>query len=278
MSVLSPEETERLRGLRGLVATCILTGTVDPDYAQAREDMRAFNVEHGFKNVEYRNFYCVLVESGRDAVVAHAMAQGYDYVLQIDADAAPFPQDALVRLLYDAYVRVPHADAVGAYCQLKDAPYLPTIDTGTGTWEPHFPGEGLLRVIRTGGHFLLCKRSAYERFGPPWHRARRAIAPIDALREVDIFARTKLDGRNPFASTREWETLLAEARKSQTPEQMVGEDSGFCDRLTSRGGSIYVDCDLVAGHVGRLHITPDMLKQELERRAQRERTICGVFE
>lgn len=271
------QSLDDLRGLRGLVATCVLSGSVEEEYAAAHEEMRCFNNDSGFRNVEYKRFHCVLVENGRDEVAMHALQQGYDFVLQIDADAAPFAPDSLLRLLQRAYVDCPEADAVGAYCQLKQAPYLPTIDTGTGTWEERYPGEGLLPVIRTGGHFLLTKTSAFRRFGPPWHRTRLGWRPIDALAEVDNFARMKLHGANPFAKSPEWQTLVDEAKKvSGAGPSSVGEDSGFCDALLAAGGRIYVDTDLVVGHIYRGSVTPQMLKDKMEERRRMLRVACGV--
>lgn len=267
-----------LRTLRGLVATCVGVGGVDADFAAAREEMRVFNVEHGFRAIEYRTEPCVLVEAGRDAVALHALQQGYDWCLQIDADAAPFPPDACLRLLQRAYVDAPDADAVGAYCQLKQAPHLPTIDTGTGTWEVHYPGEGLLPVIRTGGHFLLVKTAAYRRLGEaPWHRTRVAPTLLRTLSELDNAARQRFSNRNPFAALGEWDVLLEAARQEpQGAVSAVGEDSGFCDRLTAAGGRLYVDTDLVAGHVTKSFITPQMLKGHMDARARQVAAACGA--
>lgn len=271
-------ETPDLSALRGLVATCVGVGGVDSDFASAREEMRVFCVENGFKNIEWRTFPCVLVEAGRDEVAMHALREGYDWVLQIDADAAPFPPDALLRLLRRAYVDAPDADAVGAYCQLKQPPYIPTIDTGTGTWEVHYPGEGLLPVIRTGGHFLLAKTSAYRRMGAaPWHRTRLAPSLLRTLSELDGAARQHFDNRNPFSDLPQWDVLVSAARSGpHTGESSVGEDSGFCDRLITMGGRIYVDTDLVAGHVTKSFITPQMLKAQIETRDRQVRAACGI--
>lgn len=275
---MTKETLAKLQAMRGLVATCVTTGTVDPDYAQAREDMRAWNIEHGYRAVEYRTFHCVLVESGRDGVVSHALEQGYDWVLQIDADAAPFTPDALQRLLVRAYVDIPESDVVGAYCQLKQAPFLPTIDTGTGTWEPHFPGEGVLEVIRTGGHFLLAKTQAFRRFPAPWFRTRIAPRAIDTLTEFDNLARQRLHGDNPFARTPAWGELMEWARANAGGgPSAVGEDSGFCDQLRAAGGRIFVDTDLVAGHVSRTYITPDMLRGQMQARESAIAARCGVL-
>ncbi|GAJ03734.1 unnamed protein product, partial [marine sediment metagenome] len=98
----------KLQEYKGLVATVCTSGDVKPQYAQAREDMRAWNIEHGFTNVEYRTFPAALVESGRDEIMTHALKEEYEWVLQIDADAGPFPNNTLMRLLHTAYEAFPH--------------------------------------------------------------------------------------------------------------------------------------------------------------------------
>lgn len=266
-----------LRSLKGLIGTCVGMAGIEPDYASCHEEMRVYHVKQGFEKIEYLRFPTVLVEAGRDEVAMHALRNGYDWVLQIDADAAPFPPDACIRLLQRAFVEYPDADVMGAYCQLKGS-FMPTIDTGTGRWEEHYPGEGVLPVIRTGGHFLLTKVNAYRRFGPPWHRTRLSLRPIDALAEVDNFARTHLSGANPFRQLPEWEQLTDAAKAaSGAGPTSVGEDSGFCDALLAAGGKIYVDTDLWVGHVAKHVITPDMLKRSLDERRDRVRAACGVL-
>ena len=266
---------DRLRALRGCVGTVVL-GQIDPDFAAAREELRAFNITHGFTNVEYVTQAAALVEQGRDALCAHALEQKYDYLLQIDADAV-FAPDALVRILNDAFVLVQDSDAVGAYCQLKGS-HICSLDSGTGTWEPHFPGEGLVPAIRTGAHFLLTKTSALRKFGPPWFRSRLAKRPLDALAEVDNYARIKLHGDNPFAGSDSWQQLvgLAKSESSSAPSG-VGEDSGFCDALLAAGGRLYVDTDLVAGHVEKRVIQPSDLKHKLDEQARKVALACGVL-
>lgn len=274
---------EDLKDLRGLVATIVLAGSVREEFAAAREEMRVWCVENGFRNVEWRNIPAQLVEHGRDEACQHALTPNpaagdppYDWVLQIDADAAPIPPDALAQVLHTAYVTHPHADVVGAYCQLKNAPYLPTIDTGTGTWEAIYPGEGVLEVMRTGGHFLLVKTPLLQRFGPPWFRTRRTMRPIDALREIDNFSRIHCHGKNVL-SGEAWERLLAEAKKQRGGGiSGVGEDSGFCDAAKAVGARIFVDTNLVVGHVGTKIITPTMLKEKMDEREQALRGMLGV--
>jgi len=277
---MSEPQTLDLRDLNGLIATVVLTGSIEPDFAYNLMEMRSYNEANDFKKIEYRQFDAKLVEAGRDSAVAHMMSEGYQWLLQIDADAAPFPPNALIAMLQDAFIDFPQADAIGAYCQLKSPVPLPTIDTGTGTWEEHYPDTGVLPVIRTGAHFLLTKRSAFDKMGgPPWFRTRSSQRVLDAMFEVDSFARCSLDGENPLTANPEWDTLLhsAAAVSSGGPSH-VGEDSGFCDRLRAVGGTILVDTRIIAGHIGKQQITPDMLRDAMESRDRNIRMACGVME
>jgi hypothetical protein len=147
---------------------------------------------------------------------------------------------------------------VGAYCNLKSPPFLPTIDTGTGTWEPHFPGSGVLEVIRTGGAFIFIRAEALRRFGPPWFRQKISNKPLDALVNVDNLS------------------LKMVARQGGPGESGIGEDSGFCDRLKAAGGRIFVDTDIVVGHVGKEVITWQKLKESMDRRERNGRLAVGV--
>jgi hypothetical protein len=267
--------TPDLASLRGLVATANLTGTVMGPTADCTLRLALTNVEHGLTQIEYATFPCQLVEAGRDSILAHALANDYSWVLMYDGDAV-FPPDALLHLLHTAYVTHPSADVVGAYAQLKGNA-IPTIDTGTGTWEPHFPGSGVLPVIRTGGHFLLIKTPILRRMPAPWFRTRQAMRPIKALAEVDNYARCKLDGENPFAGTEAWERLVAVARSESPNEASVGEDSGFADAIKAAGGHIFVNTDVVTGHLEMRTITPADLKKNLDERARNLRLAVGVL-
>lgn len=277
-----PDWIVQLQATKGLVATVCTTGFVMPEYAANFMELRSYNETHGFRGIEYQTFNALFVEAGRDAAVEHAIKEGYDWILQIDADAAPFHPDSLIKLLTTAFVTHPKYDAVGAYSQLKGDLPIPTIDTGTGTWEEHYPNTGILPVIRTGAHFLLVKVASLEVMGKPWFRSRRMLPPLDAFREVDNFARCELDGKNPFIEQQEWTGLVASAaeaaRQTEGMDQSVGEDSGFCDRLKSMGGNIAVDTAVVAGHMDRRYIVPDQLREALNERELPPRQLCGVME
>lgn len=273
------ETKKQLQSLHGLVATCVLTGHVQAEFAQAHENLRSYNDRNGWHNVEYRKFSAVLVEQGRDEVIKHMLKEDYDFCLQVDADAV-FPANALVRILHTAYVKAPDSDVVGAYCQLSQRPYTPTIDSGSGTWEEWYPDSGIVPAIRTGGHFLLVKKSAIQKMGgPPWFRTRLADRPVDAMADVDNFARCKLDGRNPLAEHPEWHTLVAEARDSSGEGPSgVGEDSAFMDRLKAAGGNLYVDTSIKTGHVGKKVVTPNDFRDAMKEQEEMRRNLCGIRE
>ena len=270
-------EQPDIRALPGLVATVSTTGAVTPQFAENLSNLRSYNDTHGLIKVEYKTMGAVLVEAGRDACVQHMMKEKYEWLLQIDADAAPFPQDALERMLQIAYLQMPHVRVVGGYCQIKGPVPLPTIDTGTGTWEEHYPGEGILSCIRTGAHFFLCKRDAFAGTGPPWFRSRVATTPLRAMMEVDNYARVRLDGNNPLADLPEWDTLMHAAYKGTYGETHVGEDSGFFDKLRAIGKMVVVDCDLVVGHVSTKIIMPIDLKEAMNKRLVAQRTALGIY-
>ena len=251
-----------IRNLRGLVATICLSGTVKPQYTAALMEMRSFNDRNDIHAVEYRVFNGVLVEEARDQVCLHALKEGYDYVLQIDADAAMFPPNSLARMLQTAFITDPNIDILGAYAQVKGGINLPTIDTGTGKWELIFPMQGILPVIRTGCHFLLTKCTALRTMKQPWFRTRRAIRPIDAIKDLDNFMRIHNNGQNPLYETPEWYAALNHAYEKTQPEpSAVGEDSSFCDKARALGLTIAVDTDLIVGHVSDKVITPQDLAE-----------------
>lgn len=262
--------------LRGSVSVVCTTGFIQSETQQALSDLRDWNTRHGLTSVEYRNAESKLVESGRDAVAAHALQQGYDYFLMVDGDAAPFAPHALARLLQIAFQLSPHLDVVGAYCQVKGGIYAPTIDTGTGTWQPEPAYQGTLPVIRTGGHFLLVKTRILRAFGPPWFRTRQALTPLKVLQEFDNYARCHLDGENPLHGTKAWYHLMDSASGVQAQPSHIGEDSGFCDAVRAAGGHIAVDTDLVVGHVTKDVILPRKMVDTLNKIEEEQFAVVGV--
>lgn len=276
-----PEENP-LKKLRGLVATVCTTGSVTSQFSDCLSNMRDAMSRRGFVNIEWLTIPAKLVEVGRESAVRHMLQPSpgekpYDWLLQIDADAT-FPVNTLDKLLMDVYVNFPQYDAIGAYAQLRGAPYRPVIDTGTGTWEYVFPNQGVIEVMRTGGHCLLTKLSCFQKVPDPRFRTMVHKHPARALADVDTFLRTKTHGNNPLTAHPEWETIVAEARSAgPVPFSEIGEDSAFCDRLTAAGGRIAVDTDLVTGHVTQKVLGPQDLIEWIDKFRKNERAILGVL-
>lgn len=269
-----------VKELRGLIACVVTTGAIKPQFSASFSSMRDWNSRNGLVNIEYRFFDAKLVESGRDAVCRHALEQNYSWLIMVDADATGFPPESTMRMLENGFVVAPTAHVIGAYAQLKQPPYLPTIDTGTGTWEIQYPGQGLIPVIRTGGHFIFVKTDLLRHMGPPWFRTRIPYTPLKAMKELDNFARCQLDGRNPLQDHPEWETLFESAKKvslnARVMEVNIGEDSAFCDSVRAVGGNIFVDTNLTTGHVADKVIEPKDLREAVRDIERQAFAIVGV--
>lgn len=242
-----------------------------------------FNDKNGLTAVEYEQIPSGLVEKARNEACRRTLAKGHGWMLFIDGDSV-FAPDAIISLVRSAYAEVPHADVMGAYVPLRGEMALPTIDTGTGTWESWFPNSGIPEVIRTGAAFLLVKRHVLERMPDPWFRMRVPARPIDFMREVDNYARMKFDGKNPFTELpdRQWERLeqCAMSDPSAVREQFVpmevGEDSGFCDRAKSYGFRIYVNTHIQIGHIDQVVRTSADHKTAIERMQTNEQLLSGL--
>jgi hypothetical protein len=220
-------------------------------------EMRSYSEKQGLTNARWYTMPGTLVAKARNDAVRSLLADpNAQWLLQIDADMT-FAPDALLKILTTAYAELPHADAVGAYCPLRGDMAIPTIDSGSGTWESFFPGSGTVEVMRTGAAFILTKRHVYENLNQPWYALRVPMRPIDAMAEIDNWCRIKFDGENPFRNlpSEAWEKLercaIDDPSCSQdqfTPNE-CGEDSGFCDRMRMAGFRIFVNTDVPTGHV-----------------------------
>ena len=101
---------------------------------------------------------------------------------------------------------------------------------------------------------------------------------IDALTEVDNYARIKLDGENPLRKSEAWEKLeQAAVSEGGGAVSTAGEDSGFCDAVKAIGGEIYVDTNLVIGHVAKKIITPKDLRDNMRSRDEVFDRIVGIW-
>jgi hypothetical protein len=248
--------------------------------------MQQHNLTNGLQNVAYEMIPGALVAKARNDAVRKMLSNpAAQYICMIDGDMQFEPQ-TLLRLLQTAYLTHPVFDVVGAYCNLRGGICLPTIDTGTGTWESWYPGSGIVEVMRTGGACLLIKRHVFEMLPQPWFALRVPKRAIDAMWEVDNFARIKYDGKNPFRGdpARYWEKLEQCAVQDPavgggqpfTPAE-VGEDSAFCDAVRAAGLRIAVNTDVVLGHVDTKVITWEDHKKAMDDNDGQSSLACGVI-
>jgi hypothetical protein len=258
-------------------------GQITQQTAACLSEARSLTEKQGLHEIAYRMESGTLVEQTRNnaarALLRDPKAQ---WLLFIDGDTT-FAPDALLHMLHTAYVQLPAVSVVGGYVPLRGDLALPTIDTGTGTWESWFPGSGTIDVIRTGCAFLLIKRHVFEHLKDPWFRVRIPARPLDFMLEVDNFARTKFDGRNPMREASDaWERLEKCARDdpSSAPEHFtpvgVGEDSGFCDRARNAGFRVVVNTDIECGHVDHRVLTAADHKKACVERERAQRLLCGI--
>lgn len=247
--------------------------------AEASKQLQARGIPH-----RIAHFGGALVDKARNDALRAMLADPHcGYVIFIDGDMT-FRPEQVGQLIESAYgPKAGWADVVGGYCVLRGGA-IPTIDTGTGTWESHFPGSGPKEVIRTGGAFLLVKRHVAERMPDPWFACRYPMRWLDALAEIDNFARTKFDGANPFRDLpgRPWEQLTEMASQDGQSRQRtvgyeIGEDSGFCDRVRAAGMRIVVDTDLEIGHIDSIILTGATHKERMDARQKEHRQVHGIL-
>ena len=274
--------TQQIQVPGGMV--CVTTyGTLQMEMVNAWGNMREA-VQRQNLNVQWTFVPSALVDRARNQAVVQFLQQqpALGWLLFVDGDAV-FQPDALTRLLMTAYGEYPAVDVVGAYCTLRGDPNLPTIDTGTGTWESVLPGQGVIEVMRTGSAFILLKRHVFERVPGPWYGTRNPPRAIDALAEVDNFAHTKFDGRNPLAETAEWKALLRCALDDPASHQpqniaaFVGEDSNWCDTLRFHGMTILVNTDVEVHHVDRIVRSAADHRKFVKEQEQGMRRLVGVL-
>ena len=258
-------------------------GVVQQETAQSMMDSMTYCERNGLASIQWQMMPGSLVDKARNEAVRAMLRAGCGWLLMIDCDMT-WPADAVRKIIQTAYGTHPWADVVGGYCCLRGEMAVPTIDTGTGTWESHYQNSGVLEVIRTGAAFLLVKRHVFEALEDPWFRLRVPTRPVDFMAEVDNFSRCKFDGANPFRGLpgSPWETLERIAREESAPSHQVfvptevGEDSAFCDRAKLAGFRIVVDTNIVIGHIHKVIIGPDEHKEAMEKRRRQWQLAVGV--
>lgn len=262
---------------------CTTYGSITQHTAACLLEARSFCERNGATNIAWRMEPATLVERARNAAARAVIRENAQWLLFVDGDTV-LPPDAVLRILHTAYVEYPNADVVGAYVPLRGDIALPTIDSGTGTWESWFPDSGVVEVMRTGCAFLLIKRHVLDALKDPWFRLRVPARPIDFMLEIDNFARIKFDGKNPLrdAPNDAWARLEKCARDdpSAAPENFtpieVGEDSGFCDRVRAAGFRIFVNTDISCGHVDHRVLTGADHRKACDDRDRSQRLLAGL--
>lgn len=265
---------------------CVVTtyGMITHQTAQCLLNARSFTEKQGLHNIQWITLPGALVEKARNEATRQMLRGGHGWILFIDGDCT-FEENAILALLQSAYGEVPNADAMGAWCPLRGEMALPTIDSGTGTWESWYPGSGIVNVMRTGGAFLLVKRHVFEAIKDPWFRMRVPARPMDFMGEVDNYARMKFNGENPFRGTPDqtWERLekCAQDDPSIVVENFVpvevGEDSGFCDRAKLAGFNLFVNTNIACGHVDQKVLTWGDHKKAMDEAAKWQRLASGLL-
>lgn len=266
---------------RGVV--CLTTyGKIEADTAHAYAEMRVRAQALNLTQVSWPPpFHGSLVDKTRNEAVRTMLADpAQQWLWFLDGDMVWQP-NLIDQILSTAFGEVPDADIVGGWCPLRSPPYMPTIDTGTGTWEPIPPGQGPIPVIRTGAACVLIKRHVYEKMQYPWYGIRNAPRPLDAMLEFDNYTRIKFDGRNPFRAMKEWGQLQQcaeqDAMSGKPDGGTVGEDSSFADRAHALGFTIVVQTNAVCCHIDRKTITPEDHVQAMKDLRNRQMLASGVL-
>ncbi len=267
----------------GGVVAVTTYGQITGATAECLMNARSFNEKHGVTNVHYIMVPGTLVDRARNDAVRRALEAKAGWLMFIDGDMT-FTENSIYELLVAAYHTRPDADMIGGYCNLKGEPYMPTIDTGTGTWEEHYPGEGIIEVIRTGAAFILMKMHIYGVLKAPWYSTRTPKRAIDHLAEVDNFARCKLNDHNPFRELpgTPWEKLERAAMDDRGAVQgvwqpsEVGEDSSFCDRVKASGFRVFVNTNIATGHVETRVLTWKDHRDAMRKRENDSLLMSGI--
>ena len=256
-------------------------GSILADTCHCLVSARAYCERANLSNIEWQFVQGTLIDKTRNHAMRQMLASPAQWLLFIDADMS-WAEDSVHRMLDTAYRTHPWVDVLGGYCTLRQPPHLPTMDTGTGTWESHFPGQGVVEVMRTGAAFLLIKRHVAERIPDPWFALRIPMRPINAIAEVDTFCRTIFDGTNPLRGDY-WDAMVKAARlHHSTAEEPyvaaeVGEDSSFCDRVTGAGMRIAVNTDIEVRHWTTEAKDWRDHKKCMDESAKQQRQMAGVF-
>ena len=258
-------------------------GSVCMETVKAWGDTRQWCVQNGLTNIGWQIVPGTLVDKVRNDSVEMMLAEPKaQWLLFLDADMIWEP-DVIGRLLQTAYKECTWAAIVGAWCPQKGEPFLPTIDLGSGTWEPIAPNDGNKEVMRTGSACVLIKREVFERIERPWYSVHPAPRAIDMIAGVDNWCNQIFDGENPFRKemSDRWNQMEDAARQSANQvkgSRAIGEDSGLCDAAKALGYRIVVNTNAVLSHVHRKIITAQDHINEMENHRKQRLAQLGILE
>lgn len=285
-----PMATDQVEIPAGVIALTSY-GVITLDTTHSLLEMRGYAERIGLRNVTWMPIHGNLVDKARNDAVIQFLKSDAQWLWFLDGDMKFQPNliEIMLRTAYQ-YEATKDFDIIGGYCNLRGGNYLPTIDTGTGTWEPHDAGLGPKEVIRTGGACLLAKRHVFERMRYPWFGVRPAPRPIEMLMEVDNYARCKFDGRNPFQQLEAWGQIVRcaaedaarghateDAGRDWAGHSSVGEDSNFADKARALGFRIVVQTNAVCEHVETRAIGPKDHTKATRELLKRQRYYAGAL-
>lgn len=170
-----------------------------------------------------------IVHVARNAVALHAVDRGYSHVLFVDDDMI-VPPDLVQRLL------AANKDVVGTLAYQRLGDHLPCVfnwDKGANGYVPVHGVEkkGLLKVDAVGFGAVMIKVDVIKAMLEE-NAADPDMREQDRLREVFSWGR-------------------------------LGEDLGFCKRAVALGYEVWVDTDVILGHVGEPRVIDHVYVQKL---------------
>lgn len=160
------------------------------------------------------------IAHARNVAADHALDNGFDYLIQLDDDAT-FPPDLIKRLL------VHQKDVVCALAYQRKPPHA--------TCAFELGPDGMMGIPMEGIEHTGLRRVDISGF----HCSGMRTSVIQRMR----------DGANGVPGTRHYYGWFSDSEKK------VGEDFAFCILAKKMGIDIYVDTDLISGHIGEaIHV------------------------
>lgn len=228
-------------------------GGLEPDTQQCLDHLCQYNLLNGNK-VSLSKSTGSLIAENRNKVIEVALEVGARYVLFIDTDMV-FPKEAIQRM------QLHRKPIVSATAFVKSPPYMPNMykRVSVNGWVPIREWERgkLLQVDCIGGAFMLVEASVFKRMPGPWF-AQPAMIQHILWEELRLL----------FAHNPNDEQILKAARNlyeqhGDSNKNTLGEDYYFSELCRRSDVPIYVDTDMMIGHIGKyLFGYRDFVEQE----------------